>query len=53
MRARTRTRIAVAGPLSIATAMRRPCDAQPSMYTGCISYSELQAAFRTNGNLRM
>jgi hypothetical protein len=38
-----RTRIADQFP--IATAMRRPCDVQPSMYTGCICVSNSKLLF--------
>jgi hypothetical protein len=38
-----RTRIADQFP--IATAMRRPCDVQPSMYTGCICVSNSNLLF--------
>jgi hypothetical protein len=40
-----RTRIAVADQFPIATAMRRPCDVQPSMYTGCICVSNSELLF--------
>jgi hypothetical protein len=40
-----RTRIAVADQFPIATAMRRPCDVQPSMYTGCICVSNSKLLF--------
>jgi hypothetical protein len=40
-----RSRIAVADQFPIATAMRRPCDVQPSMYTGCICVSNSKLLF--------
>jgi hypothetical protein len=40
-----RTRIAVADQFPIATAMRRPCDVPPSMYTGCICVSNSKLLF--------
>jgi hypothetical protein len=40
-----RTRIAVADQFPIATAMRRPCDVQPSMYTSCICVSNSKLLF--------
>jgi hypothetical protein len=40
-----RTRIAVADQFLIATAMRRSCDVQPSIYTGCICVSNSKLLF--------